>query len=299
VKSKLFSAIAGGSIKDGVISGVSVITAGEAKGHGVFIDRKSLETFLSAAQNRQGGVPVKMDHGTGFYHIVGKLENFRIDGDSLRADLHLLKTHEQFARIVEMADTMADSFGLSVSSVTSNEKIKGSEYIRCDELNSVDLVDCPAANPTGLFREPPSVDSPSVNMADANTLLSKIKSVFVETDNVELSTATTKVTELSTKVTELTSKIQELDKQVAANAATLSAKDKEITDLKAAQSDFEAKVEKAASAKATELLAATGLPKPIITKPSESPASPAPEKRDFKAEIKPLSAQQRLALERK
>jgi hypothetical protein len=269
VKSKLFSAIAGGAIKDGVILGVSVITIGEAKGHGVYIDQKSLDTFLSAAQNRAGGVPVKMDHGTGFYHIVGKLENFRIDGDSLRADLHLLKSHEQYARIVEMAETMSEAFGLSVSSVSSGEKIDGKEYLRCDELNSVDLVDRPAANPTGLFSEP--VDSPSKgNMADANTLLSKIKSVFVETENVELSTATAKVTELAAKV-------QEFEKQVAAHAVTLAAKDKELSELKAAQSDFDAKVEKAASAKALQITASQGAP-PITGKPGDVTADPAKTK---------------------
>lgn len=274
----LFSAIAGGAIKDGVILGVSVITAGEAKGHNVNIDRKSLESFLSAAQNRQGGVPVKMDHGTGFYHIVGKLENFRIDGDSLRADLHLLKTHEQFARIVEMAETMADSFGLSVSSVSNYEEIDGKNYLRCEELNSVDLVDRPAANPTGLFREPPSVDSSRKGiMADANTLLSKIKSVFVESENVELTAATTKVTELTGKVSELTSKIQEFEKQTGAHAVTLAAKDKEISELKAAQGEFDAKVEKAASAKALQITASQGAPI-IPARPGDVTADPAKSK---------------------
>jgi hypothetical protein len=269
VKHALFSAIAGGNIVDGVIRGVSVITTGEAKGHGVFIDAKSLQTFLSAAQARPGGVPVKMDHGTGFYHIVGKLENFRIDGESLRADLHLLKTHEQYPRILEMASTMAEAFGLSVSSVATGEQIDGKEYLRCDELNSVDLVDRPAANPTGLFSQP--VDSTQKgNMADANTLLSKIKSVFVESENVELNTATAKVTELAAKVAEF-------EKQVSAHAVTLAAKDKEITDLKAAQADFDKKVETAASAKALQITASQGAP-PITAAPSDPAIDPAKQK---------------------
>lgn len=206
-----------------------------------------------------------MDHGTGFYHIVGKLENFRIDGESLRADLHLLKTHEQYPRILEMASTMAEAFGLSVSSVATGEKIDGKEYLRCEELNSVDLVDRPAANPTGLFSEP--VDSIAKgNMADANTLLSKIKSVFVESENVELNTATAKVTELAAKVAEF-------EKQVAAHAVTLAAKDKEISELKAAQADFDKKVETAASAKALQITASQGAP-PITQKPSEPNADP-------------------------
>lgn len=265
MKSQLFSAIAGGAIKDGVILGVSVITIGEAKGHGVYIDQKSLESYLSAAINRQGGVPVKMDHGTGFYHIVGKLENFRVDGDSLRADLHLLKSHEQFARIVEMAETMADSFGLSVSSVANSEKIDGKEYLRCEELNSVDLVDRPAANPNGLFRE--SVDSRAKDiMADANTLLSRIRSVFVETENADLVSAKTELTTTAAKVTELSAKITALE-------ASVSTKDEEIKTLKAAQGEFDKKVDLAASAKADQILAAVGQTKPIPSTPAASPAA--------------------------
>lgn len=265
MKSQLFSAIAGGAIKDGVILGVSVITIGEAKGHGVYIDQKSLESYLSAAINRQGGVPVKMDHGTGFYHIVGKLENFRVDGDSLRADLHLLKSHEQFERIVEMAETMADSFGLSVSSVANSEKIDGKEYLRCEELNSVDLVDRPAANPNGLFRE--SVDSRAKDiMADANTLLSRIRSVFVETENADLVSAKTELTTTAAKVTELSAKITALE-------ASVSTKDEEIKTLKAAQGEFDKKVDLAASAKADQILAAVGQTKPIPSTPAASPAA--------------------------
>lgn len=289
MKHALFSAIAGSDIKDGVIRGVSVITTGEAKGHNVFIDAKSLQTFLSAAQNRPGGVPVKMDHGTGFYHIVGKLENFRIDGESLRADLQLLKTHEQYPRILEMASTMAEAFGLSVSSVASSEEIDGKQYLRCDELNSVDLVDRPAANPTGLFSEPTPVDSTTKGiMADDNTLLSKIKSVFVETENVELNTATAKVTELAAKVQDLEGKLVTLQ-------AFNDAKDKALAELNAKQSDFDAKVEKAASAKALQITASQGAPI-IPAKPGDVTADP--QKSELKG-IEKTRAAFRAQLEKK
>jgi hypothetical protein len=97
-----------------------------------------------------------------------------IDGIQLRADLHLLKSHEDFEKILEMAENMPGSFGLSISfsgecddvevpsddseevEPNSGELPTGPVEIvraaRCMEIYSADLVDQPAANPTGLFQ---------------------------------------------------------------------------------------------------------------------------------------------------
>jgi hypothetical protein len=74
------------------IKNVSVITVGEARGHGMQIDEKTLLQVKAAAETYAGGLKVKTDHYTGFNEIVGALKNFTIDGDQLRADLFLLKT---------------------------------------------------------------------------------------------------------------------------------------------------------------------------------------------------------------
>ena len=135
-----------------VISGVSVITVGEAKGHGMLIDERTLEQVKSAAESYAGGLKVKTDHYTGFDNIVGALKNFVIDGDQLRADLYLLKNHDATPRILEMAELMPDTFGLSISfSGEHEESGSGTVFARCAEIYSADLVDTPAANPTGLF----------------------------------------------------------------------------------------------------------------------------------------------------
>jgi hypothetical protein len=135
-----------------VIAGVSVITVGEAKGHEMSIDERTLEQVKRAAETYSGGLKVKTDHYTGFDNIVGTLKNFVIDGDQLRADLHLLKNHEATARILEMAELMPDTFGLSISFSGDHEKgSEGTTFARCEEIYSADLVDTPAANPTGLF----------------------------------------------------------------------------------------------------------------------------------------------------
>jgi hypothetical protein len=133
------------------IKNVSVITVGEARGHGMQIDEKTLLQVKAAAETYSGGLKVKTDHYSGFNEIVGALKNFTIDGDQLRADLFLLKNHDATARIIEMAELMPDTFGLSISFSGEHEENGETVLARCSEIYSADLVDTPAANPTGLF----------------------------------------------------------------------------------------------------------------------------------------------------
>ena len=133
------------------IKNVSVITVGEARGHGMRIDEKTLLQVKAAAETYSGGLKVKTDHYSGFNEIVGALKNFTIDGDQLRADLFLLKNHDATARIIEMAELMPDTFGLSISFSGDHEADGDTTFARCSEIYSADLVETPAANPTGLF----------------------------------------------------------------------------------------------------------------------------------------------------
>lgn len=141
----------------GVIHGVSVITVGEAQGHGLTIDSTTLSQVRSLATAFPGGVKVRLNHapddGTDpdVGAVAGRLVNFSIDGDKLRADLHLFKSDEQYEKILEMAQTIPESFGLSLAFSGKHEKSGDTKLARCTELYSVDLVDAPAANPDGLF----------------------------------------------------------------------------------------------------------------------------------------------------
>jgi len=148
-----FAAVIGEiDLENAVILGVSVITSGEAKGHGMLVDGETLQQVKSAAETYTGGLKVKTDHFSGFNQIVGTLKNFVIDGDQLRADLHLLKAHEATPRILEMANMMPGSFGLSISfSGEHMTDATDTTFARCSEIYSADLVDQPAANPNGLF----------------------------------------------------------------------------------------------------------------------------------------------------
>ena len=137
--------------KSGIIFGVSVITEGEALGHDVWIDSKTLRQVKSTASTYAGGLKVKMNHYSGVESIVGTLQNFKISDKKLLADFHLLQAAEDYDRILEMAEKMPESFGLSIVFDNDPELIEKVNYARCKEIYSADLVDNPAANPSGLF----------------------------------------------------------------------------------------------------------------------------------------------------
>lgn len=142
----------------GIIFGVSVITKGEAKTHGIWIDDRTLDGILSFAAQSPDGVRVKLAHTNGkespVFSIVGNLKNFRKEEPSVRADFHLLHSDDNFGKILEMSEKQPKDFGLSISSDPQDfttEEIDGKDFLRINRLGSVDLVSDPAANDNGLF----------------------------------------------------------------------------------------------------------------------------------------------------
>jgi hypothetical protein len=134
-----------------IIEGVSIISVGEAKGHGLFVDDITLQEVKACAESYAGGVKVNLDHGAGIKDIVGFCDNFRIIGEKLVADLNLLETAEKRAYVLEIASRMPDTFGISIAFSGPVRERDGRSFASCTELYSADLVQTPAANPTGLF----------------------------------------------------------------------------------------------------------------------------------------------------
>ena len=151
------------------IEGVSIISVGEAKGHGLYIDMQTLQEVKACAETYAGGVKVNMDHGAGIGDIVGFVDNFRIVGEQLLGDLNLLKSAERRDYILEIADRLPDTFGISIAFTGPVRKVGDKSFASCTELYSADLVQTPAANPTGLFSFTARVDSAANAMDDQNT----------------------------------------------------------------------------------------------------------------------------------
>lgn len=153
----------------GIIHGVSVITEGVAEGHNEVVDNLTLQQVQKAASQYAGGLKVVDRHTRStdsVFSTVGALKNFRIDGKQLLADLHLLKSEPNAPKLMEMADMMPDTFGLSIAFSGPNETRDGINYSRCSEIYNAALVDVPAANPTGLFSSPQ--DDIKIALVDAN-----------------------------------------------------------------------------------------------------------------------------------
>jgi hypothetical protein len=150
------------STEAGVLHRVAVITEGPALGHGLMIDATTLEQVKAAAETYRGGLKVKLDHYSGITEIVGYLTDFAIEGTVLRADLHLLESTEHRAYVLEIAEKIPASFGLSISfSGIDDTDDAGTALARCTEIYSADLVSEPAANPSGLFNRGEDAPSPA------------------------------------------------------------------------------------------------------------------------------------------
>jgi len=188
--------------ESGVIFGVSVITEGLAKTHDKVIDAKTLRTVKESAESYPGGLKVKMEHGTDAKDIVGVLKGFRIDGPQLKADLHLLRNSQWFSQVIEMAETIPDLFGLSISFSCEIEEIDGLKCARCVEIYSADIVDTPAANANGLF----SIIDTEVDTENKHMN----KEATPEGDKVTFATEKL-VTDLSARLETFASRINELE----------------------------------------------------------------------------------------
>jgi hypothetical protein len=134
-----------------VIEGVSIISIGEAKGHGLYVDEQTLMEVKACAESYKGGVKVNLDHGAGIKDIVGFVNNFRIVGKQLLGDLNLLETSPMRDYVLEISSKLPDTFGISIAFSGPIREVDGMDFASCTELYSADLVQTPAANATGLF----------------------------------------------------------------------------------------------------------------------------------------------------
>ncbi|NBS79683.1 hypothetical protein EBS57_07725 [bacterium] len=132
------------------LKNVSILTAGEAKGHNLLIDETSLQQALAVAQ-AMGRIKVTNGHGAQqVMDILGYVENFRIEGGRLLGDLTLLNS-DKADYVANLANLMPDQFGLSLTFSGVPEACAGQSFARVTEIYDVSVVTQPAANPAGMF----------------------------------------------------------------------------------------------------------------------------------------------------
>lgn len=281
----VFSVRFSGSVdrQAGIIRGVSVISEGPVLGHSKDADAITLSQVLSAAKAFSGGLKVVDRHTKGtdsIFSTAGFLRDFRIEDKKVKADLHILSTEPNRDKLLEMAEKIPDTFGLSIAFSGEDETREGKNYARCVEIYNAALVGEPAANASGLFS---AVDaSLSGNMTPeeiSKQVDAKVSSALVEFSarikSVEeaLAKANT-ATELATKtVTELSAKLDASSKELSAKIG-----------------DEKSRIELTAQTVAKEFAAHVGKGAIIPPNPAGDPAS-TKESDVFIAEVQKQFAQ--------
>jgi len=179
----------GGMYKSGLIRQAAMITRGEALGHLMWVDDVMLTQVTDAINQTEPGVKSRFAHpslsGDGLGKALGRMRNAKLNGDVVRADLHLYESAHDTpdgdlaSYIMNLADEDPAAFGMSIvfdsdigaedkfmaehedkdGNFVSPDKDNTNNYIhaRVAQLSAADVVDEPAANPDGLFHRGDSI----------------------------------------------------------------------------------------------------------------------------------------------
>jgi len=196
----------GGDYGAGLLLGVAVVSRGEAVGHGEWIDGEFLGQTAQAINASPAGTKSRFTHpelsADGMGKQLGRIKNGRVDGDVVRADLHVLPAaHEApdgdlAGYVMDLGEQDPAAFGTSIvyepdrkaetefamnhgAVIGENGYYDDSDFQSPDPLNTAnlphvrlaklfadDVVDEPAANPAGLFHRQGDL------LAEADALLS-------------------------------------------------------------------------------------------------------------------------------
>jgi chemotaxis protein CheY-P-specific phosphatase CheC len=140
------------------ISGVSLISLGEARGHisnltgaKIMVDGTTLTQVFECCQNEHT-VKVKLDHGSGVLSTIGYVDNFELESNRVTADLHIYDSEPEAPRLFEIAEKNPAHMGISLEFLgLDEERMDGNCYARCSEVLTAALVSDPAANKTLFF----------------------------------------------------------------------------------------------------------------------------------------------------
>lgn len=150
----------------GTISGVSLISIGEARGHRstesgmkLMVDQTTLKEVYDCCCE-MGSVKVKVDHGSGILSTIGFVDGFGLGDGKVTANLHIYDAEPQAQRIFEIAEKNPQHMGISLEfmGVDQEDPMEKCSYARCTEVLTAALVSDPAAN-ASLFSIPTPLDA--------------------------------------------------------------------------------------------------------------------------------------------
>lgn len=175
----------------GIVFGAKVIQLGPINDDRPFVvDEETLEQVVAYGNNPNKGIKVRLTHpqGEAMGLHLGRAKDFRRDGDSVRADIHLASAASISPRgdianyVMTLAEEDSESLGMSVATILDREAMSelagddGVAPLRFSHLYAVDVVTEPAATRGGMFSNE-NEDDMNVN--------SKLDEKFEEHDDEE------------------------------------------------------------------------------------------------------------------
>lgn len=178
----------------------------------ITIGDDTLDDVVRCAEEAQS-VKCKLDHGATVRDIVGNYTAFTRVGDQVKAHLMLMKNTPHRGYVQELFSDFANKVGNSID-FQHLYVIKGDVAIaRCVKLNSVDIVDAPAAT-NSLFNENPNQPNNMPLTAEDLKQITDTVNSAVDSKFTALKTdLDTKFTAINTKFEEGEKKDEEKDKE--------------------------------------------------------------------------------------
>lgn len=174
----------------------------EAKKYQIIIGDITLDDVAKCGAE-EGNTKAKLDHGSTVKDVVGDYSTFRREGDQVRADLTLMVSSTYREYVEELFAKFARKVGNSIDFDYRYDKQGELAVARCIKLNSVDIVDAPAAT-NSLFNENTPNQIP--RMALTKEEITELRSMFKEEIKVSSDALETK---FNAKFEEVKTKMEE------------------------------------------------------------------------------------------
>jgi hypothetical protein len=295
-----FSAVTKSGFKD-----VSILTVGEAAGHGVMVDEKTINDFVKLSLGKT--IPAYLTHAGAIDSSgrpadrlgkeIGMFSGFYRDGAKIRANFNFLDSFikgdpKAYETLVEMAQKFSDKLGISpvIAQVRKWVMGDGSEVdatgarpdgaagllpiMRVLGIKSCDFVQQPAAN-IGLFEA--KVDAPRIS----NPPIMTPETVLLSDHTAALEAGKAEVAALAVKHTEAITALE------AAHVAAVAALEAKHADALRIAADEKTALAATLAAKTEEAIEAgkydmrkAGAPALEVALASHLPKLPAPAKND-------------------
>lgn len=174
----------GGKFKAGLIRGASMITRGDALGHGMFIDAVMLQQVADAINAAdEFGIKSRFAHpdmsGDGIGKMTAKAFNAQVVGDQVIGDLHMLQSAKRTpdgdlaGYVMDLAQEAPDAFGTSIAFQV--DRLAMDEFLQAN-MQEIDVTDS-QGNPAKrrVFRSPDPLNKKN----QPHVRLKKLKAVDV------------------------------------------------------------------------------------------------------------------------